>query len=382
MPLNYIGVDVMADKRDYYDVLGVTKQASDDEIKKAYRTLAKKYHPDVSKEADAEAKFKEVQEAYDTLSDQQKRAAYDQYGHQGNPFGGAGSGFSGFGDFGGFSDIFSQFFGGGRTQRRENYNGPQRGDDLERTITIDFMEAALGTKKPISVEIDEECHVCHGTGAESSKDVEVCDRCHGDGFINVEQRTMFGAMRTQQACPKCGGAGKIIKKRCNTCNGRGHVKTTKTVDVNIPAGVDNNMSLKVAGYGNGGTKGGGAGDLYLNFRVRPHKVFKRQNDDIILEVPITVTQAVLGTTIDIPTIYGDVNLKIPAGIEHGTILRMREKGIANVRSKRKGDQQVIVEIKVPKTLSSQEKKLYEQLEKLESNEKESSWQKFKNMFKN
>ncbi|MDI6453748.1 molecular chaperone DnaJ [Peloplasma aerotolerans] len=372
----------MADKRDYYDVLGVNKNASDDEIKKAYRTLAKKYHPDVSKEADAETKFKEVQEAYDALSDAQKRAAYDQYGHQGNPFGAGGQGFGGF-DFGGggFGDIFSQFFGGGNRQR-QNYNGPQRGDDLERTITIDFMEAVLGTKKTLNVEIDEECHVCHGIGAESSKDVEVCDRCHGDGFINVEQRTMFGAMRTQQTCPKCGGQGKVITKRCSTCNGRGRVKTAKTVDVNIPAGVDNNMSLKVAGYGNGGTKGGGQGDLYLNFRVRPHKVFRRQNDDIVLEVPITYIQAVLGTTIEIPTIYGDVNLKIPAGIEHGTILRMREKGVQNVRSKRKGDQQVIVRIKTPKNISAQEKKLYEQLDKLETKEKESGWEKFKNLFKN
>jgi molecular chaperone DnaJ len=370
----------MADKRDYYDVLGIPKNASDEDIKKAYRTLAKKYHPDVSKEVDAEKKFKEVQEAYDTLSDTQKRASYDQYGHQGNPFSGMNG--QGFGDFGGFSDIFSQFFGGGSTRgRTQSYNGPQRGEDLEKTVTIDFMEAVLGTKKTFSVEIDDECHVCHGIGAESSKDVEACDRCHGDGFINVEQRTMFGAMRTQQTCPKCGGAGKVIKKRCNTCNGRGRVKQTKTVDVNIPAGVDTNMSLKVAGYGNGGTKGGQQGDLYLNFRVRPHKVFKRQEDDIILEIPITVTQAVLGATIEIPTIYGDVDLKIPAGIEHGTILRMREKGIQNVRSKRKGDQQVVIQIKIPKNLSQNEKKLYEQLEKMEFKEKESNWSKFKNLFK-
>ncbi|MBU1141893.1 MAG: molecular chaperone DnaJ [Firmicutes bacterium] len=368
----------MADKRDYYDVLGVAKNASEDDIKKAYRTLAKKYHPDVSSEHAAESKFKEVQEAYDTIGDAQKRATYDQYGHSGSPFGGAGG--QGFGDFGGFGDIFSQFFGGGQKQRH-NTHGPQRGEDLERSVTIDFMEAVLGTKKTISVEIDDECHVCHGSGAESSKDIEVCDRCHGDGVINVEQRTMFGSMRTQQACPKCGGAGKIIKKRCSTCNGRGHVKQTKTVDVNIPAGVDNNMSLKVAGYGNGGTKGGSQGDLYLTFRVRPHKVFQRRDDDIILEIPITITQAVLGATVEIPTIYGDVDLKIPSGIEHGTILRMREKGIQNVRSKRKGDQQVIVEIKIPKNLSLAEKKLYEQLEKMESKEKDSSWAKFKNLFK-
>ncbi|MBE0701193.1 MAG: molecular chaperone DnaJ, partial [Acholeplasmataceae bacterium] len=310
----------MADKRDFYEVLGIAKGASDDDIKKAYRALAKKYHPDVSKEPDAEKKFKEVQEAYDTLGDPNKKSSYDQYGHTGNPFdsfGGSGAGFEG---FGGFGDIFSQFFGGGSRQK-QNYNGPQRGDDLERVMTVDFMEAVLGTKKTIKVDIDEDCPACHGTGAESNQDVETCDRCHGDGHVNVEQRTMFGTMRSQQVCPKCGGAGKIIKKRCQSCNGRGRVKTTKTVDVNIPAGVDNNMSLKVAGYGNGGTKSGSKGDLFLSFRVRPHRVFKRQNDDIILDVPITVTQAVLGAMIDVPTIYGDVSLKIPAGIQHGTILR-------------------------------------------------------------
>ncbi len=381
MPLINYGVEDMADKRDLYEILGIQKNASDDEIKKAYRTLAKKYHPDVSTESNAENKFKEVQEAYDTLSDPQKRAGYDQYGHQGNPFAGGGQGFGGFGDMGGFGDIFSQFFGGGQKQR-QNPNGPQRGDDLEKSMTIEFMEAVLGTKKTVSVDIEDECHVCHGSGAESSKDIEACDRCHGDGFINVEQRTMFGAMRTQQVCPKCGGAGKIIKKRCATCNGRGRTKQQKTVEVNIPAGVDTNMSLKVAGYGNGGAKGGPHGDLYINFRVKPHRVFKRQNDDIILEIPITIPQSVLGATVEIPTIYGDVDLKIPAGIEHGKILLMREKGIANVRTKRKGDQQVIIQIKVPKNISSSERKLYEQLEKMESADKKTSWDKFKNLFKN
>jgi molecular chaperone DnaJ len=370
----------MADKRDYYDILGVSKTATDDDIKKAYRNLAKKYHPDVSKEPNAEAKFKEVQEAYDQLSDPQKRAQYDQYGHSGSPFGN-GQGFGDFGDFGGFGDIFSQFFGGGQRRGQTSKGGPQRGDDLEKSMVIDFMEAALGTKKTVSVEIEDECHVCHGSGAESSKDVEICDRCHGDGVINVEQRTMFGNMRTQQVCPKCGGSGKIIKNKCKTCGGKGRERINKTVDVNIPAGVDTNMSLKVAGYGNGGTKGGPQGDLYLNFKVRPHKVFRRQDDDVILEVPITFTQAVLGTTIDIPTIYGDVSLKVPSGIEHQTILKLKEKGISNVRSKRKGDQHVIINIQTPKNISPQERKLYEQLSDLESKDKDSMWNKFKNLFK-
>lgn len=369
-------------KRDYYDVLGIQKGATEEEIKKAYRTLAKKYHPDISKEDDAEAKFKEVQEAYDTLGDAQKRSQYDRFGHQEGPFQN-GQGFGGFGGFSDFGDIFSQFFGGGqRPQRHGQSTGPLRGNDLEKGMTIDFMEAALGTKKTISVQIDEECHVCHGLGAESAKDIEVCDRCHGDGFINVDQRTMFGTMRTQQVCPKCGGQGKVITKKCNHCKGSGREKVTKTVDVNIPAGVDTNMSLKVAGYGDGGSRGGSKGDLYLNFRVRPHKFFRRNQDDVILEVPLSLTQAVLGTTVEVPTIYGDVNLKIPAGIEHGTILRMRDKGIANVRTKRKGDQQVVVQIKTPKSLTSEEKALYEKLAKLEAKQKDSVWDKFKNMFKN
>ncbi len=369
----------MADKRDFYDVLGIKKGSSNDEIKKAYRALAKKYHPDVSKEKNAEAKFKEVQSAYDTLGDQKKKATYDQYGHAGSQFGNAGQGFSGgFGDFG---DIFSQFFGGGNTGQRQSHHGPQRGEDLERVMTLTFMEAVLGIKKTINVEVEQDCHVCHGSGAHSAKDVQVCTRCHGDGVINVEQRTMFGAMRTQQVCPKCGGEGQTITKRCPKCNGRKRVIKNKTVDVKIPAGVDNNMSLKVAGYGSGGNKGGAKGDLYLTFRVRAHKVFRRQNDDIILEAPITAVQAVLGATIEIPTIYGEVNLKIPAGIEHGTTLRMREKGIKNVRTKRKGDQQVIIRIKTPKNISQKQKSLFEELAKLEAKEQSSNWAKFKNLFK-
>lgn len=376
------GREIMADKKDYYDVLGVGKNATDDEIKKAYRNLAKKYHPDVSKEADAENKFKEVQEAYDTLSDASKRSAYDQYGHQGNPFEGFG-GQGGFqGGFGGFGDIFNQFFGGGGQQRRTNPRGPQRGEDLERNMTIEFMEAVLGTKKTIKVDLEEDCKTCRGTGAESDADIETCDRCHGDGIINVDQRTMFGTIRNQQVCPKCGGQGKTIKKRCAACNGQGRVRQQKTVDVNIPAGVANNMSLKVSGYGNGGSKGGSQGDLYINFRVKQHKVFQRQNDDIILEIPITFTQAALGTTVDVPTIYGDVNLKVPAGVSHGTILRMRERGVANVRTGRKGDQHVVVQIVTPKNLSSQEKKLYEQIDQIEAKENKSAWDKFKNLFKN
>lgn len=371
----------MADKRDYYDVLGVSKSASDDEIKKAYRTLAKKYHPDVSSEPDAEAKFKEVQEAYDHLSDAEKRQTYDQYGHQGNPFQGFGGGGAGFEGFGGFGDIFSQFFGGNQRRPQRSYNGPQRGDDIEKVMTIDFLDAVLGIKKDVTVDIEDTCHSCGGSGAESKSDIETCSKCHGDGFVNVDQRTMFGTIRSQQVCNQCGGNGKIIKKRCHTCNGSGKVRQTKTASVNIPAGVDNNMTLRVAGYGHGGTKGGSHGDLFLTFRVRPHKVFKRKNDDIHLEVPISVADAVLGTTVDIPTIYGEVSLKIPPGTNHGTILKMGGQGVANVQNKRKGDQLVHVKIETPNHVSGEEKKLYEKLRQVESKRQASAWEKFKNLFK-
>lgn len=371
----------MADKRDYYDVLGVSKSASDDEIKKAYRTLAKKYHPDVSSEPDAEEKFKEVQEAYDNLSDAEKRQVYDQYGHQGNPFQGFGGGGAGFEGFGGFGDIFSQFFGGNQRRPQRSYNGPQRGDDIEKVMTIDFLDAVLGIKKDVSVEIEDTCHTCGGSGAESKSDIETCSKCHGDGFVNVDQRTMFGTIRSQQVCNQCGGNGKIIKKRCHTCNGSGKVRQTKNVSVNIPAGVDNNMTLRVSGYGHGGTKGGTHGDLFLTFRVRPHKVFKRKNDDIHLEVPISVADAVLGTTVDIPTIYGEVSLKIPPGTNHGMILKMGGQGVANVQNKRKGDQLVHVKIETPNHVSGEEKKLYEKLRQVESKRQASTWEKFKKLFK-
>jgi len=368
-------------KRDYYDVLGVSKGASTDEIKKAYRSLAKKYHPDISTEKDAEEKFKEIQEAYEVLSDDTKRQTYDQFGHDGNQFGQGFGGFDGFEGFGGFGDIFSDLFGGGR-QRQEAYNGPMRGSDIEKYMTIDFMEAVLGTKKTVRVNIEANCHTCNGTGAKSKDDIKTCSNCHGSGYVDVDQRTMFGTMRSRQTCNVCGGSGKEINEKCQTCNGRKRVRDNKTVEVTIPAGVDNNMTLRVQGYGNEGVNGGSKGDLLLTFRVKKHQVFDRQGNDIFLKVPITITEAVLGTTKDIPTIYGEVSLKIPSGIQPNTQLRMREKGVASPRGGKKGDQFVIVDVQTPKKLSNKEKELYEQLNKLESKETESTWQKFKNIFKN
>lgn len=367
----------MAQKRDYYEVLGLQKGASQDEIKKAYRSLVKKYHPDVNKAADAESKFKEVQEAYDVLNDPQKKSQYDQFGHQandGNPFGG----FGGAG-FGGFEDIISSFFGGGaRSQRREK----AQGDDIQMRMTIDFMEAVLGTKKPVDVEVTEDCRHCHGSGAESAKDIDTCNRCHGTGYINIEQRTFLGTMRSQSACPVCGGKGQTIKNKCHVCLGNGRTRTKKNVDVKIPAGVDNDMTLRVPGYGHGGKKGAESGDLYINFRVRPHKIFKRQGTDIILDLPITFTQAALGDKVEVPTIHGKVDLTIPAGIQSGTALRLKDKGTSDVRSGKKGDQNVMITVETPKNLSGEEKKIFEQLKNLDAPRKKSTWDKFKEFFTN
>src|SRR5690554_5474807 len=366
-------------KRDYYDVLGVSKSASQDEIKKAYRSLAKKYHPDVSKEKDAEAKFKEVQEAYDVLNDSNKKAQYDRFGHAGtgaDPFGGAG----GFGGFGGFDDIINQFFGGGGSRRTRQTSNV--GEDINMRMTIDFLEAVLGTTKNVAVDVNLDCHHCHGSGAESSKDIHTCTRCHGQGYINVDQRTMFGTMRSQQVCPTCHGEGQTIDNKCHVCSGAGRVKERKNVDVKVPAGVDNEMTLRVPGYGHGGRKGADAGDLYITFRVKPHKVFKRRGSDIILEVPLTFTQAALGDKVDIPTIHGEVEMSIPQGIQSGTQLKLKNKGTKDPRTGKTGDQHVIVNIETPKSLSSEEKKLFDQLAKLDSPRKKSGWDKFKSFFTN
>lgn len=367
-------------KRDYYDILGVQKDASEEEIKKAYRALAKKYHPDVSKEENAEAKFKEVQEAYDVVGDSEKRKNYDRFGAAGANSNFGGGGFGGFGNFGGFSDIFDSFFGGGTSQRRANPNGPKRGRDIERGINITFEEAVLGAKKDLNLEVEEDCHVCGGTGAESQKDIETCKTCNGHGFVEVEQRTILGTMRSQEACRTCGGKGKTIKNKCNHCKGAGREKVSKDITVNIPAGIDSNMNLRMTGYGEGGKNGGENGDLYLRFSVRPHKVFVRKNDDIKLTIPISFGQAALGDTIEIPTIYGDVELVIPAGVQPGTVLKLRGKGVKDVNGNKKGDQLVTLKVEVPKNLTDEQKKAIENFTKLEG--KLTPWEKFKGIFKN
>lgn len=373
----------MADKRDYYEVLGVSKTATDDEIKKAYRKLARQYHPDVNKAADAETKFAEINEAYGVLSDKEKRARYDQYGFNdptqgfggqgGNPFG------DGFGGFGGFEDIFSQFFGGGRQtggQRRS-----QKGKDLEKTMNITFDEAVHGCKKVIRVSVEEACTACGGTGAYSSSDIHTCSKCNGSGYVFVQQRTILGITRTQTVCPDCHGTGKKISRVCMQCNGQGKVRKTKDIEIKIPAGIDTGMTLRVEGKGGAGELGGPNGDLYITFNVEPHKYFKRNGNDIEIDTPISFAQAALGTELAVPTIDDEVKVKIPAGIQSGTKLRLKDKGVADPKGGKKGDQYINVIVETPKNLTSDQKKLLMEFDtSYKQVNKKSTWDKIKEFF--
>lgn len=373
----------MAEKRDYYEVLGVSKTATDDEIKKAYRKLAKQYHPDLNPDnKEAEEKFKEVNEAYETLSDPTKRSQYDQFGHAGPQQFGGGGFQGGFGGFGGFDDIIDAFFGvGRRNSGPNNSTRPRQGDDIEQIVTIDFMESINGCKREIKITVDDECSTCGGSGAYSKKDVNVCSRCHGRGSVVVEQNSLFGRVQTQTTCPKCGGKGQEITRKCESCGGKGRVRKTKDLTITIPEGVADGMTMRVEGKGNAGFNGGPNGDLFVNIRVRKHEDFVRDGDDIYLEIPISITQAVLGDTVDVPTVYGNVNLKIPAGTQSHTKFRLRGKGAKNVRSKINGDQYVTVKIEIPTSLNGEEKSIFEQLKKVEGKKGESVWEKFKKKFK-
>jgi molecular chaperone DnaJ len=369
------------DKRDYYEVLGISKGASDDEIKKAYRTLAKKYHPDVSTEANTEAKFKEVQEAYDVLSDSTKRGQYDQFGHAGmNPNSGPGfngAGFEGF-DFG---DIFSSFFGGGRSTQGSKTR-VRKGSDIQRRMQVTFEESIFGKKETMKIPVYDECHTCHGTGAASSKDIQTCSRCHGSGTIVVEQQSLFGRTQTRVTCPVCNGTGKEIRNKCTTCNGEGVEKTMKEVEVKVPEGIETGQQIRLEGFGNKGANGGPNGDLYIVFEVKPSDFYVREGDDIIITMPITFSQAALGDEIEVPTVYGNVLLKIPSGTQSETKFRLRGKGAPNVRTKQKGDEHIIVNVITPSKLSSEQKRLFEQLSKLEDKTgSKNKWDRFKSSFK-
>lgn len=374
----------MAQQRDLYEVLGLSKGASDDEIKKAYRKLAKQYHPDMNKEKGAEEKFKEVQHAYDVLSDAEKRQLYDQYGHAGiDPQAQGAGGFGGFGGFGGadgvdLGDIFGSFFGGGR---RQQSRGPRKGDDVMQSFDIEFMDSVNGLKTEIKVSADELCAHCRGSGAQNPNDVHTCSRCSGRGVVDAVQNTILGQIRTQTTCPSCNGKGKTVSNRCTTCSGEGYTHSTSRVELNIPAGINSGQQLRVPGKGERGTNGGPNGDLYIEIRVRPHKEFKRQGNDIHLTIPLSFVDATLGTSVDVPTVYGDVNLTVPEGTQPQTVLRLREKGIKDIRSGVPGDQYVHIDVKTPSKLSREERDLYNKLRDLEKKENESLFAKFKKKFK-
>ena len=358
----------MADnKRDYYEVLGVAKGASDDEIKKAYRVLAKKYHPDMNPgDKEAEAKFKEANEAYDVLSDSEKRAKYDQFGHAAfDPsMGGGGSGFGGFGgmDFD-FGDIFSSFFGGGGGSRTSR-NTPIEGDDVMARVTITFDEAVFGCKKEITFARVEACPECESTGAEKGTKPETCQSCHGTGRVTVQQQTMLGYMQTQRACSNCRGTGKIIKTPCKNCNGKGFIKVNKTLAVTIPAGIDSMQRIVLRGQGSAGRNGGSAGDLIIEVRVKEHNIFTRERNNIYCEIPISFSEAALGAEIDIP-VLGDKTEKytVPEGTQTGTSFTLKGKGIPDINSKRKGDLIVTVIVETPKNLTAEQKKLLTEFSK-------------------
>lgn len=356
----------MADKRDYYEVLGVQKGASDDEIKKAYRACAKKYHPDLHPgDKECEEKFKEVNEAYEVLSDSDKKARYDQFGHAGvdsNYGGGAGGAGSPFGQGIDIDDIFSSFFGGFGGRRSNNANAPMRGSDIETTVYISFEEAAKGCKQTINYSCVTTCDDCHGTGAQPGTSPKTCSSCGGSGRVTINQRTPFGVVQTQRTCDACHGRGKIVDNPCKKCGGSGKQRKSKTVDVTIPAGIKDQQILNVSGRGNSGTNGGPAGDLHVYVNVRPHPVFERRGDDVWCEVPITFTQAALGADVVVPTLDGKVSYTVREGTQPGDVFRLKGKGIQRLGGRGRGDQYVRVTVEVPKNLNGKQKELIKQLD--------------------
>ena len=340
---------------EYYDRLGVSKDASQDEIKRAYRKMSKKYHPDINKEPGAEEKYKEVQEAYETLSDDQKRAAYDQYGPDGaNGFGGQG-GFGGFdcgAGFGGFEDIFSSFFGGGATR---NPNAPRQGDDLQYRVNLSFEEAIFGAEKEVHYNREATCKTCSGSGAKPGTSPVTCGRCHGQGVINVDTQTPLGMMRRQVTCDVCHGTGQEIKEPCQTCHGTGHEKQSHKVSVKIPAGVETGQQIRLAGQGEAGFNGGPYGDLFVIINVNPSDKFTRDGSTIYYTLNISFVQAALGDTVEVPTVHGNVEMTIPAGTQTGKTFRLKGKGAPRLRGGSQGDQHVTVKIVTPTKLNDAQK---------------------------
>ena len=351
----------MAEQRDLYEVLGLQKGASDDEIKKAYRKLAKKYHPDLNPgDKEAEKKMKEVNGAYEVLSDAEKKARYDQYGFAGidpNYAGGAGGGgFGGFQDFD-LGDIFGSMFGGGFGGQQTRHNGPRKGENLRITLQLTFEEAVFGCEKSVSVTRNESCKDCGGTGAKKGTSPETCPVCRGSGQVQSTQRTPFGVFSSSSPCQNCKGTGKIIKEPCPSCKSEGRVRKTRTIRVKIPAGIDDGQTISLRGEGNGGTQGGPAGDLYVTVYVKEHKMFKRDGQDIILEMPISFVQAALGATLTVPTVDGKVQYDLPEGTQTGTVFRLRGSGVPSVNGRGRGDQYVKVNVEIPRNLNHEQKEL-------------------------
>ena len=387
----------MADKKDYYEVLGVNKNSTDDEIKKAYRKLARKYHPDLNRDdpKTAEAKMKEINEAYDVLKDKEKRAQYDQFGHA--AFSGAGYGqgtytgninmddiFGHMGDMGGFGDIFEQFFnpGGGRSRQKR---GPQRGADLRYDLQITFEEAAFGKEMSIKVPRMETCEECGGTGAKKGTKPDECPDCHGTGMRQTTTRTPFGTIANARPCERCHGTGQIVKNPCEHCHGRGKIQVRRDINLKIPRGIDEGQRLRIQGGGQAGERGGAPGDLYVYINIKPHKIFTRQGTDVYCEIPITFVQAALGAKIDAPTIDGKVELTIPEGTQSGEVMRIRGKGIPVLRSEDRGDEFIKIKVLTPRNLTSKQKNLLREFEDGTSDyknnpEKKSFFDKLKDLF--
>jgi len=353
----------MAEKRDYYEILDVSKTASEAEIKNAYRKLAKKYHPDLNPgDKAAEASFKEVSEAYEVLSDSSKKANYDQFGHQ-DPtqgFGGGGAGAGGYGDFG---DIFSSFFGGdifgGGARRR---NGPRQGNDLRANLRISFEEAAFGVEREITLNRTENCESCQGSGAKHGTHQETCSQCRGTGQVTQVQNTPLGRFQTAAVCPRCRGEGTIVKDPCPDCAGRGRVQKQRTIKVKVPGGIDNGQILNLRSEGESGTRGGPPGDLAIHVTVTPHKVFRREGYNVHCDVPITFAQAALGCKLKVPSLDGNLEYAVPEGTQTGTVFKLKGKGTHVLHSKARGDMLVHVNVEVPTHLSEKQKELLRSFE--------------------
>jgi len=347
-------------QRDYYEILGVPRSASADDLKSAFRRLARQYHPDVNKEPDAEERFKEINEAYAVLSDADKRAAYDRYGHAGVNGAGGAQDFSNID----LSDLFEGFFGGfggGSSSRRRNQ--PRRGEDLSYTVTLTFEESIAGAEKEIEITRDELCSACHGSGAEPGTSPTRCATCGGRGEVRQVRQTFLGSMVQVTTCPNCNGRGEVISQPCKTCRGRAYERKTQRKVIPIPAGVDNGIQIRLAGEGQPGANGGPNGNVYLEIAVRPHKFFRRKGDDILLDLSVNVAQAALGADVQVPTVDGPMTLNIPAGTQPGKIFTIREKGAPHLRGKGRGDQRVIVSVDIPARLTNEQRRLFEELAK-------------------